>query len=321
MRWFATRGVIACLLWPLSCLYGLLLAARRYLYQQNILKRPFFSVPIIVVGNITVGGTGKTPTVIALCQWLKAQGYQPGVVSRGYKGQAQHYPLSVTTAVDPILCGDEPWLIHQHTQCPVVVDPKRVRAVAWLLQHTSCDVVVSDDGLQHYGLRRTFEIALVNQRVGFGNGWLLPAGPLREPLSRLKTVDMVLHKSPQPHDPQGLMFQIQSLYRLQDHASEDLASWQGRKVHAVAGISVPQQFFDDLTQLGLTVIPHPFPDHYVFKASDFCFKENYPIIMTEKDATKCRNFVKEDWYVAALTVTLPTLLLENLHQVLTRDRL
>lgn len=318
MKWFWERNAITLALLPFSCVFYLITALRRKLYQWGVLSSKKFPVPIIVVGNITVGGTGKTPTVIALCHYLQLLGYYPGVVSRGYKGQAKQYPMTVSKALSPKECGDEPWLIHQKTNCPVVVDPKRVRAVRHLLREERCDVIISDDGLQHYALQRDIEIALINGKTGLGNGYLLPAGPLREPSSRLETVDFVLHKNPQADETYGVVVRLDSLYQLRSNEKQSVADWCGKRVHAVAGISFPQQFFDQLTALGLKVTPHAFPDHHAFEVSDFDFESDDPVIMTEKDAIKCQSFAKENWYALAISVRLPSLMLEELKARLAR---
>ncbi|MDF2868209.1 MAG: lipid-A-disaccharide kinase, partial [Gammaproteobacteria bacterium] len=189
--WYGHNKLVYLLL-PFSWLYRLIIALRRYGYKKDIFKSFTASVPVIVVGNITVGGTGKTPLVVALAHFLKQQGYKPGIVSRGYGGQAESYPKFVNANSNPLQVGDEPLLIAKNTHCPVVVDPKRVRAVQTLLYRFACDIVISNDGLQHYALARTIEIAVIDGARRFGNAHCLPAGPLREPITRLRTIDFIV---------------------------------------------------------------------------------------------------------------------------------
>ncbi len=318
MKWFERRGVIAIILLPLSWLFRLVISIRRKLYHWGILPSKKFPIPVVIVGNITVGGTGKTPTVIALCHYLRQLGYYPGVVSRGYKSQAKQYPLTVTQSIAAHECGDEPWLIHKKTNCPVVVDPKRVRAVETLLEQERCDVIISDDGLQHYALQRDIEIVMINHDHGFGNAFLLPAGPLREPQSRLQSVDFVLHKTNRANESYGVEVTLDSLYQLRSNEQQLMTDWRGVRVHAVAGIAFPQQFFEQLTKFGMKVIPHQFPDHHAYVAGDFEFGDDNPVIMTEKDAIKCRAFACDHWYVLAINARLPALALEGLKSRLAR---
>ena len=313
MKWFRHRTGLAILLLPLAFLYWLLITLRRWLYQQGFLSKTKVSVPVIVVGNINVGGTGKTPTVIALCHWLQELGYAPGVVSRGYKGKAPQYPLSINEETNPSWCGDEPLLIRKKTQCPVVVDPNRVAAAQYLIKHEACNVIISDDGLQHYALERDVEIALVPAKRDFGNGWLLPAGPLREPISRLDTVDYILTKGESVAEEHSLKLQVSCLYQLTTDKQGELFDWQKLKVHAVAGIAKPQEFFDLLRSYKLTVIEHPFPDHYAYQASDCDFnKEGYPIVMTEKDAVKCKTFADDYFFAVGIELSIPKVVLDGI---------
>jgi tetraacyldisaccharide 4'-kinase len=316
--WYRPKWhLITLSLLPFSWLFGLCVVVRRGLYRIGIIKKYHFSVPVIVVGNITVGGTGKTPFVIELAAWLQTQGYRPGIVSRGVGGKKQGVPYRVRkndTAED---VGDEALLLKQRTDCPLVICVDRAAAVRDLLQHTHCNIVISDDGLQHYRLGRAMEIVLVDAVRGMGNRCLLPAGPLREPTSRLQHVDFVVINGGSDTDDYTMSFiptQLVSLSRPQQKIS--LADFANRTVHAVAGIGHPERFFTMLNQAGLHVIQHVFPDHYLYQSCDIHFADSFPIIMTEKDAVKCRSFADERcWYlniIAKINVKLEQALLSRL---------
>ncbi|HEY9050578.1 MAG TPA: tetraacyldisaccharide 4'-kinase, partial [Gammaproteobacteria bacterium] len=295
--WYS-RNVIAWLLLPLASLYCGLTYLRRRLYVIGLFKQIKSSVPVIIVGNITVGGTGKTPFLIYLCQYLKNQGYTPGIISRGYGGQSKHYPLCVTDEVTVHQAGDEPFMIAQRTACPVVVGPDRIADIALLQDKYECDIVIADDGMQHYRLQRDAEIAVVDANRKFGNGYCLPAGPLREPVTRLKSVDMIISNGGKDNQ---LSFRIipGKLVSLMNKAkSKSLTEFSGQTVHAVAGIGNPQRFFDLLESQGINLITHAFPDHHVYKPSDFFFSDDLPVLMTEKDAVKCFAFkLDKSWYL------------------------
>ncbi len=300
-RWYSPRPP---LLWlPVSWLFFLLVSIRRILYRARILPSYKLSVPVVVVGNINVGGTGKTPMVAWLVALLKRQGYQPGIITRGYGGQAKHWPQSVYPDSDPFLVGDEPVLLAQRCACPIVAGPDRVSAARRLLQHSNCDIVISDDGLQHYRLRRDVELVVVDGERRFGNGYCLPAGPLREPVSRLKNVNFVIANGPARQGEfsmelvPGDLVAVQSLDK-----TLSLGAFDGQRVHAVAGIGNPARFFALLKKNGLEVIEHAFPDHHQFKVSDLYFDDELPVIMTEKDAVKCKRFTRNgvggtQWYL------------------------
>lgn len=296
--WYS-RHLVVYLLIPLSVLFGLVWVVRRWCYQVGLFSIQRFTVPVIVVGNITVGGTGKTPLVIWLVEHLAGQGWTPGVVARGYGGRAKRWPQQVTAASDPAWIGDEPALIARRTGCPVYVAPDRPAAVQALLQDTACDIVISDDGLQHYALGRDIEIVVIDAMRRFGNGLLLPAGPLREPLRRLRTVDLTLTNGAARADESHMDVTQPELRSLlpHDHVPE-IAQWAGRSVHAVAGIGNPKRFFDLLRSYDLQVIEHPFPDHHTFEPDDIEFADKIPVLMTEKDAVKCARFAgPEHWMV------------------------
>ncbi len=278
---------------PLSALYCSIAQLKRWSYQAGLRKSSYFPVPVIVVGNITVGGTGKTPLVIKLAVLLAANGFKPGIVSRGYGGIPSTSPRLVTAYSDPVEVGDEALLMARRSGCPLVTAAKRVLAIKTLLENYPCDVILSDDGLQHYAMGRDIEIAVVDGARRFGNALCLPAGPLREPLSRMKQVDFVVTQGdPQPGEwPMQLLPGV--IYNLKNPQQTLAPSSIAVPVHAVAGIGNPQRFFTQLEQLGFTVIPHAFPDHYLFKPQDIDFDKHSMIIMTEKDAVKCEKFADE----------------------------
>ena len=278
---------------PLGWLFGWVAAVRRRAYRAGLLRSTKMPVPVIVVGNITVGGTGKTPVVIWLVEMLRRAGQRPGVVSRGYGGAATTWPQTVDADSDPSMVGDEPVLIARRTACPVVVGPQRVQAARKLLADHDCDVIVSDDGLQHYALARDFEIAVIDGARRLGNGRCLPAGPLRERPVRLQTVDVVLVNGEGPVGE--CTFRLsgdRAISLLDPNISRNLDQWRGGTVHGVAGIGNPDRFFAYLRVRGLTVVEHPFPDHHRFHEEELQFGDDLPVIMTEKDAVKCRSFAR-----------------------------
>jgi len=284
------------LLAPLSLIYFLLTFIRRLSFRVGILSAFKPAVPTIVVGNITVGGTGKTPVVIALVKALRNKGFKPGVISRGYGSHAPNYPYAVTASSSPLHSGDEPLFIAQNTAAPVVIGANRQQAIAMLLTDNDCDVVISDDGLQHYALKRAIEIAVVDAKRGFGNNWLLPTGPLRECVSRLSQVDYIIGNGegvlqlPNAIPFYPMQLQAQALQSIDTNAVVAIDNWPyGKRVHAVAGIGHPERFFTSLRQLGFDPVEHAFADHYNFSHDDFQFSEPLPIIMTAKDAVKLGN--------------------------------
>lgn len=299
------------LLLPLSWLFYLLIALRRR-YYRSVAKPDALPVPVIVVGNINLGGSGKSPLLIALALHLRQKGFSPGVISRGYGSNAPHYPFTVTDETSAELAGDEPLMIAQRSACPVVIDPDRLTAAKKLVQTNHCDLILSDDGLQHYRLPRDLEIIVVDGQRLLGNERLLPAGPLREPASRLRQADCVVvnggldgagadavgfntRKQLKPDACFGMQLQPISWQRLSDGNSvaAQQQPWTSERkskgrVHAVAGIGNPQRFFQTLKDLGVDFIPHCFPDHHIFQWSDISFQDDLPVVMTEKDAVKCR---------------------------------
>ena len=293
------------LLWPFSVLYCLVIWLRRQFYRLGIFKHQRLNVPVIIVGNITVGGTGKTPFVVWLAKQLQQAGYQPGIISRGYGGNADYYPQLVTPHSDPGIVGDEPVLISQQTQCPMVVAPNRVAAGQMLLKLHDCDIIISDDGLQHYALDRDIEIVVVDGSRMFGNQYCLPAGPLREPLSRLNTIDFIAHNG-SPASPEfNMTLSHHYAVNLADPTiKREVSDFADQTVHAVAGIGNPGRFFNQLNNHGLTIIPHPFTDHHTFIAKDLFFNDDNPILMTEKDAVKCKLFANTNMWVIPIETAI-----------------
>ncbi len=285
------------LLAPLSALFAAAVALRRWLYHAGFLRRERLPVPVIVVGNISVGGTGKTPLVLWLAAQLRAAGYRPGIISRGYGGNA-HTPQAVSGDSDPALSGDEPVLLARRSASAVWVGRNRPAAARALVQaNPACNVIISDDGLQHYRLARDCEIAVADAARGHGNGWMLPAGPLREPRSRLAHVDAVVTRgapaAPAPATPPHFEMTLVAgtLCNLSDPsrcATPDY--FKDLRVHAVAGIGNPQQFFDTLAQLGIAHTPHAFADHHPYSAADLDYRDCDAIVMTQKDAVKCERY-------------------------------
>lgn len=299
-QWYSrSYTLLTLVLLPFSWLFYAVSRLRYLLYRKQILKTVHFSIPIIIVGNITVGGTGKTPLVIWLAQYLRSHGYKPGIVSRGIGGVQSKQPIRVQSDSFPAIVGDEALLLFKRTQCPVMLCVDRVAAVAALLNETDCDIIISDDGLQHYRLNRDIEIAVVDGLRRFGNQCLLPAGPLREPVSRLDAVDFVMVQGSANYPEFSMQLQGDELVSLKNptfkKALPDLAC---KKIHAVAAIGNPTRFFATLRNAGIEVIEHRFKDHYLYKASDFAFADDLPIVMTEKDAVKCELFADERfWYL------------------------
>jgi tetraacyldisaccharide 4'-kinase len=282
------------LLWPLGKLFECIVRLRRACYCHGVLKTEVFPVPVIVVGNITVGGAGKTPLIIWLAQFLKEKGYRPGIVSRGYGGRSATWPQWVDVRSNPSEVGDEALLIAARTGCSMAVSPVRAEACRLLLDKAFCDVLLSDDGLQHYALGRTVEIAVVDGDRRFGNGWCLPAGPLREPKARLKDVDLIVVNGGQAQPNEFPMRMAgEEAVNLLTGQRKPLAKFKSGPCHAVAGIGHPARFFKHLEKAGLACMPHDFPDHFAFRPEDLDFGDAFPVLMTEKDAVKCRTFAGE----------------------------
>lgn len=314
MQHWYQRTALSYALLPLAGIYRAVGTLRKQ-WLLRIKGACQLPVPVIVVGNISVGGTGKTPLVIWLVALLQTAGYRVGIVSRGYKGKAAVFPQSVTATADPAIVGDEPLLLALRTHCPVIVDPDRVAAARYLLEHYDCTVIVSDDGLQHYRLGRTMEIAVIDGQRQLGNGWSLPAGPLREPESRLQEVDFIVCNGGDWPSSYHMQLVPTAFVKLQNPNLQVAVNYfSGQTVHAVAGIGHPPRFFDTLRALGIQVIEHAFPDHHRYTAQQLDFADTLPIVMTEKDAVKCKKLILINpnlWYLT-ITAELPSVLGEQL---------
>jgi tetraacyldisaccharide 4'-kinase len=315
-------------LWPLSILFGALAAVRRRLYRAGLLASTQIRVPVIVVGNINAGGTGKTPCVIWLAQCLLDHGFRPGIVTRGYGGSARN-PQRAAPDSDPGACGDEAVLLARRSSCPVWVARSRVAAAqALLAAHPDCNIIISDDGLQHYAMKRDFELVVLDGERGCGNGMLLPAGPLREPVRRLAEVDALIINS-------GALFPLETLpsgvptfdmrldgdtfYALRDpHREVGPGHFASQPVRAVAAIGNPQRFFNRLHDLGISFTARAFPDHHAYTPADCAFGADTAVIMTEKDAVKCERLAgnNDNWWAlrvnAAVDPALGDLILHKI---------
>jgi tetraacyldisaccharide 4'-kinase len=293
----------------LARLYGFILQCRKAVSTDCL------GAPVIVVGNFTAGGTGKTPLIIALVARLEASGFKPGVVSRGY-GRKSKQPVSVETTSNPDDSGDEPFLIAKRTQVPVRVDADRRRAAQYLIAQ-GCNVVVSDDGMQHHALPRTLEIEVFDSQRGYGNGRLLPAGPLRE-LLRPVAVRVGNGLPDDQDDAFAMRLHMAQCYHLNSGERKALDAFRGEQVQAVAGIGHPQRFFKALAEHGLLVQAHPFPDHHRFTLADL--PEQGPVLMTEKDAVKCLGITRDDLWVVPVDALLSEAFMEMIHGRLTQTK-
>jgi tetraacyldisaccharide 4'-kinase len=291
------------LLWPLECLYRAVVQRKRQRFlagEGEIYRAP---VPVVVVGNITVGGTGKTPMILSLIAHCQARGLKVGVVSRGYGATPPRLPWRVRAEQSASEAGDEPLLIVQRTGVPLMIDPDRSRAVRALLAEETLDLILCDDGMQHYRLARDIELVLIDAARGLGNRRCLPAGPLREPVERLDSVDAVLFNGASSDSAEGFAFTLQPSALVNVRSGERVGLEHfpaGQALHAVAGIGNPQRFFNTLQALHWRPIPHAFVDHAQFDAAQLNFSPALPLVMTEKDAVKCRAFAADDWWYLAV---------------------
>jgi len=311
-RWYQADKSPSLFFLPLSWCYAGVAARRR----KKFLNQPHvdLSVPIVVVGNISVGGTGKSPLVAALVKLLHEHEYRPAILSRGYGGGGLTYPHLVKENDSPAQVGDEALMLQQMLSCPVMVDPDRVRGAKALIQKENPDIILCDDGLQHYALPRDLEIVVLDGTRGLGNGQLLPAGPLREPASRLSEVDLVLCNGSADHLEEVIRQKVAAEFLLRPSAWRHMKSGErvdiancpfGQLVHGVAGIGNPGRFFMTLEGLGLTVEGHSKPDHFDYHRQDLP-TDSKPVVMTAKDGVKCRNFAEDHWWVLEVEAELPT---------------
>lgn len=298
------------LLLPASMLFYLLSTARRLFFRSGIFPSIKLPVPVIIVGNISIGGTGKTPFTLWLAEQLIANGWHPGIISRGFGGSSSA-PQEVLHYSDPAVAGDEPVLMAQRKLCPVFISRDRpAAALALLNAHPECDVIISDDGLQHYRLQRDVEIVVVDGARRFGNGFLLPAGPLRETPSRLREVDAIVINGGKAAANEFLM-QLEGAHfynLLNPDIIATAADFQGQSVHAIAGIGHPERFFRHLNSLGLTLQTHAYPDHHHYTETELDYPEANALLMTEKDAVKCISFANEKCWVLRVEAHLDTAL-------------
>lgn len=315
------------LLLPVSYLFSAIVTLRKYLYKAGWLRSCRLSVPVIVVGNINVGGAGKTPLVIWLAEQLAALGYKPGIISRGY-GSSLVGIAAVSSKSDPRQVGDEPVLIAMRTSCPVFVGAKRADVGrALLAAHPECNIIISDDGLQHYALHRDIEIVVFDGVKGFGNQALLPAGPLRESVDRLKAVDIIVSNGT-PVDaslavvqqPVEMQLKASAFYKLNNRQLvSDSATFVGKSITAIAGIGNPDRFFRQLTAMGLHFDSKVYNDHYQYRSQDFEHIRTDILLMTEKDAVKCLSFARDNFWVLPVNAELDrqmlTYILNKLDQI------
>ena len=314
------------LLSPLSLIYALVSYLRTFLFRLGLKSSYRSSLPVVIVGNITVGGTGKSPLVTYLVKALRERGYHPGVISRGYGASipSDEY-REVLLDSRPTDVGDEPLMLKQILDCPVYVGPNR-RLTVKALEKSGCDIVISDDGLQHYALQRDIEISVFDGSRGLGNGYLLPMGPMREPRKRLKEIDFKVvngastipgYKEDSDIIRMDLVpTRVRALISPESVSDRDLDSFSGIEVNAVAAIGNPERFFEVLEDNGMTVNRHSFEDHHTFREEDFSFRKDLPVIMTEKDAVKCRHLdLRDAWYLpveAILDRNLADLIVERI---------
>lgn len=319
--WYAPRWyhwLVISLLLPLSLVFALLAILRRFAFRTGFKKSTKIAVPVIIVGNISVGGNGKTPLVVYLAQLLQKQGYQPGILTRGYGGSSAVYPLAVTAQSQVTQVGDEPMLMRQHVNCPLVVDPIRARGAQYLLEQFECNVIICDDGLQHYALQRDIEIVVMDGKRRLGNQLLLPAGPLREGAWRLKRADFIVINGQAKAEHEFAMSLLpDDLINVKNPNISCKVSELMGPVTALAGIGHPQRFFDLLATYPLTLRSTlSFVDHHQFSVNDLPAET---IIMTEKDAVKCREFAHQDcWYLpvqAQLSESFAQQLLNKLRNI------
>lgn len=298
-EWLWSKNPISLMLYPFSFIFCGLIRIRSFLYKNKVYAAKKPPCPVIVVGNITVGGNGKTPVVLYLVELLKQLGYHPGVITRGYKSQAEATITLLDNGEQNDLVGDESNMLSECCVCPIGVGVERPATAQALVDEKSVDVIVCDDGLQHYALARDIEI-VVKRDIAMGNGWCLPAGPLREPLSRLKSVDLVIDR-----DTYDIIESMGVAWNLADpQQTKPLADFADESVHAIAGIGFPDAFFSGLKEQGLNIKEHHFADHYDYSKLDLQFDDDLPILMTHKDAVKVRAFQLQNCWVVPLQLEL-----------------
>lgn len=313
--WYADHPLKYFLI-PVSWIYVVIISIRRFCYQAGILTVKEVDAPVIIVGNISVGGTGKTPLVLWLVEHFRSKGLKPGIVSRGYGGIESAKPQQVRPDSNPKLVGDEPVLMARNTLSPVAVAKKRRLAAEQLIKHYKCNLIICDDGLQHYNLGRDIEIAVIDGVRRFGNNRCLPAGPLREPQSRLKNCDMIVSKFKAGRHEYKMDYEYGDLISLSNPEKQlKLSDLTGQQVHVIAGIGNPDSFFSYIRSHNIQVIKHEFSDHHLYSEEDIHFHDGLPVLMTEKDAVKCFSFASQPHWYMPLKANLSeafTVRLENL---------
>lgn len=315
--WQDKHHLASLLLFPLSLVYGLVMRIRRWMYRAGWMNSQRVGAPVIVVGNITVGGTGKSPLVIWLAEYLCETGYKPGIISRGYGGSAPQWPVDVTLAESPETVGDEAVMLYRRSGVPVAVSPRRADAAGLLVQDHAVDIIISDDGLQHLALERDLEIVLIDAAREFGNQRLLPSGPLREPLSAISPAAVRVYSGESTDHEYSV-----STRPLRFVSLADAGAWlqpdafDGQAVNAVAGIGFPEKFFATLKALGIRPVAHAFADHHVFSERDLEFDTALPLLMTEKDAVKCAGLVTDNaWYLEITSQPNPAFVQRLEHEI------
>lgn len=293
------------LLRPLTWLFIAVVILRRLAYRYKIFKSIKLPVPVIVIGNLTVGGTGKTPLVIWIANYLKRAGYKPGIVSRGYGGKAKRWPQQVRPDADPIMVGDEAVVISRRTKCPMAVGPDRVAAGQALLKYADIDILLSDDGLQHYRLERDIEIMVIDGIRRFGNGYCLPAGPLRELTSRKHEVDFLITNGIAAQGEYPMKYLGARAINMLSGEEWTLDEFKHKPVIAIAGIGNPDKFFNFLRAAGLRINSIAFADHFPYTQETLPTDDEQIVLMTEKDAVKCQRFARSGWWYLPVDVELP----------------
>ncbi len=315
--WHKSIGIFW-ILWPIEVIYIFFINTRRALYRFNIFSIYRAPCPVVIVGNITIGGSGKTPVVIELAKNLQRRGLKIGVISRGYGSKRKSQPLIVNRDSEPLECGDEPLLIHSKANCPVVVHNSRGRAAQLLIDNFQPDLILSDDGLQHYNLARDLEIIMIDHQRDLGNRHCLPVGPLREPEERLQDADIILRRGGDEemsvHYQPGIWKQLKASDKPKKFPSSSL-------IHAIAGIGQPEQFFSMLEGMGLSITRFSYSDHHQYQQSDFDRHAGKVVVMTEKDAVKCKNLDISDAWFIEITPTLPCQVVEKVYELVVSTKI
>ena len=315
--WYAP-DLPGALLAPLGWVVALFTVLRRAAYRAGLRRSWQVGCPVVVVGNLAVGGTGKTPLVIAVAKLLSRHGLRVGIVCRGYRGSAHRWPRQVRPDSDPERVGDEAVLLARRAGVPVAAGPNRIAAARILVRRSKCDVILSDDGLQHLRLARDMEIVVVDGVRRHGNGRCMPAGPLREPLGRLASVDLVVVNGGEERQGELAMQLVAGDAESLNDAgtTRPLDSFRDSPVHAVCAIGHAERFFRTLEDHGLTIVRHPFPDHHPFSGEEIRFAGGAPVLMTEKDAVKCERFADDRHWCVPVEATLSSELEARLLAVL-----